>query len=77
MLGKKSHVNDFFNIIGFQLIVATVNDIIVVQNFLDIFPKYLAGIPLDRLVEFTINLVYGTTPVSKVPHSMVLNNFKS
>jgi hypothetical protein len=31
----------------------------------DVFPKDLPGIPLDRDIEFIIDLVPGTAPISK------------
>nr|GEU86062.1 zinc finger, CCHC-type, retrotransposon Gag domain protein [Tanacetum cinerariifolium] len=37
----------------------------VVQDFSDVFPKELSGIPPEREVEFGIELVSGTQPISK------------
>jgi hypothetical protein len=37
----------------------------VVRDFLDVFPEELPGMPLDREVEFVIDLLPGTTPISK------------
>ena len=34
------------------------------------FPEELPGMPPDRSVEFVIDLLPGTTPVSKRPYSM-------
>ena len=42
----------------------------VVIEFLDVFPKELRGMPPDRSVEFVIELLPGTAPVSKRPYSM-------
>ena len=36
----------------------------VVCEFLDVFPKDLPGLPLDREVEFSIELEPGTAPIS-------------
>jgi hypothetical protein len=38
-------------------------DILVVCEFLDVFPDDLLGMPPDRDVEFTIELQLGTTPI--------------
>nr|GEW19366.1 hypothetical protein [Tanacetum cinerariifolium] len=42
----------------------------VVQDFSDVFPKELPGIPSEREVEFGIELVPGTQPISKAPYRM-------
>ena len=34
------------------------------------FPKDLPGLPLELEMEFTIELVLGTTPISKAPWKM-------
>ena len=48
----------------------TLEDISIVRDFLDVFPNDLPGLPSDREVEFTIDLVLGTTPISKAPYRM-------
>ena len=47
-----------------------IEDIPVVQEFPDIFPEDLPGMPPDRELEFAIDLVLGTTPISKRPYRM-------
>ncbi|XP_040992676.1 uncharacterized protein LOC121239487 [Juglans microcarpa x Juglans regia] len=42
----------------------------VVREYLEIFPEDLPRFPLEREVEFTIELVPGTAPLSKVPYRM-------
>jgi hypothetical protein len=37
----------------------------VVSEFPDVFPEYLPGMPPERKVEFAIELLPGTTPISK------------
>ena len=37
----------------------------VVSEFPDVFPEELPGMPPERKVEFTIELIPGTTPISK------------
>ena len=39
----------------------------VVCEFLDVFLEDLPGLPLDREVEFSIELEPGTAPISKRP----------
>lgn len=45
-------------------------EILVVNKFVDVFPEELPGLPPDREVEFTIELAPGTAPVSKAPYRM-------
>ena len=47
-----------------------IEDIHVVREFPDVFPEDLPGLPPDREVEFSIDLVPGTTPISKAPYRM-------
>src|SRR5680860_1632172 len=42
----------------------------VVCDFPDVFPEELPGMPPDRSVEFVIELVPGTAPISKRPYRM-------
>ena len=52
------------------------NDIPVVREFSDVFPKDLPGIPIDREIEFSIDLLPGTSPISKAPYRMALTELK-
>jgi hypothetical protein len=45
-------------------------DIRLVCEYLDVFPEELPGMPPDRDVEFVIDLLLGTTPISKRPYKM-------
>ena len=40
-------------------------DVPVVREFADVFPYELPGMPPERDVEFTIDLVPGTKPIAK------------
>ncbi|XP_075486328.1 uncharacterized protein LOC142525931 [Primulina tabacum] len=48
-----------------------IEDIPIVCEFPDVFPEELPGTIPDREVEFEINLIPGTTPISKAPYRMV------
>ena len=37
----------------------------VVNEFLEVFPEDLPGLPPDREIEFIIELIPGTAPISK------------
>ena len=43
---------------------------VVVREFLDVFPEDLPGLPPDREVEFTIDVLSGTASISKIPYRM-------
>jgi hypothetical protein len=47
-----------------------IEEIPVVCEFLDGFPKELTELPPDRDVEFVIELMPGTRPVAKSPYRM-------
>jgi hypothetical protein len=40
----------------------------VIEEFMDVFPEELPGMPLEREVEFYIDLIPGTTPIAKRPY---------
>jgi hypothetical protein len=42
----------------------------VVNEFPDVFPEELAGMPPDRDIEFVIELKPGTVPIYKTPYRM-------
>ena len=48
----------------------SLEDILVVREFPDVFPNDLLDLPPEREVEFTIDLVLGTNPISKAPYRM-------
>jgi hypothetical protein len=45
-------------------------DIRVVSEFLDVFPEDLPGMPPDRDIEFSIELISSIAPISKRPYRM-------
>ena len=45
-------------------------DVLIVREFLSVFPDDLPGLPPDREVEFSIELLLGTPPISKVPYQL-------
>lgn len=45
-------------------------DMPVISEFPDVFPEELESLPPERKIEFKIDLVFGTTPISKTPYRM-------
>ena len=46
-------------------------DIPIIRDHLDVFPKDLPGLALEREMEFTIALAPRTTPISKTPYRKI------
>ena len=55
---------------------ANVNSIPVVGEFPDVFPDNLPRDLTDREIEFTVDVIPGTQPVSKAPYRMAPTELK-
>jgi hypothetical protein len=53
--------------------VTTLEEIRVVQEYPDVFPEDLPGMPPDCDIEFIIELLPETPPISKRPYRMPIN----
>jgi hypothetical protein len=53
-----------------QLDASQALEVPVVNEFPDVFPEVLPGMPPDRDIEFVIDLKPGTTPIYKTPYRM-------
>ncbi|XP_073018392.1 uncharacterized protein [Primulina eburnea] len=51
-------------------------DIDVVQDYPDVFEEDVPGLPPDREVEFVIDLIPGTAPISKAPYRLAPTEMK-
>ena len=49
---------------------AKIAEVPVVKDYLDVFPEELVSVPPEREVEFKIELMPGTMPISKTPYRM-------
>jgi hypothetical protein len=56
-----------------QMKVAALEEILVVQEYPDVFLEELPVMPPDRDIEFLIELLPGTPPISKRPYRMSVN----
>nr|GEW65928.1 hypothetical protein [Tanacetum cinerariifolium] len=54
----------------------SVKDIPIVNEFLDVFPEDLLGIPPKRQVEFRIDLIPGATSIAKNPYRLAPSEMK-
>ena len=53
-----------------------IGDVVVVKDYLNVFPEKLVYLPREKEVKFKIELMLGTTPISKTPYRMVPTEFK-
>ncbi|GJW97600.1 putative reverse transcriptase domain-containing protein [Tanacetum coccineum] len=51
-------------------------DVPIVRDFPDVFPKDLSGLPLTRQVEFQIDLIPGAAPVARAPYRLAPSKIK-
>ncbi|KAL0544235.1 hypothetical protein IC582_019348 [Cucumis melo] len=52
------------------------DDVPVVNEFREVFLDDLSGLPPDREIEFTIELLPGTAPISQAPYRMAPSELK-
>ncbi|WVZ75499.1 hypothetical protein U9M48_023545 [Paspalum notatum var. saurae] len=70
------HVSHTVNVAEAHLEAQALAKIPVACEYPDVFPEELPGLPPDRDVEFSIELVPGTAPVSRRPYRMAPNELK-
>jgi hypothetical protein len=63
----------FNRIVLNHLDVVSTLDITTVSEYPDVFPEELPGMPLDRKIEFVIELVPDTAPIFKRPYRIASN----
>ncbi|GKB65278.1 putative reverse transcriptase domain-containing protein [Tanacetum coccineum] len=51
-------------------------DVPIVQDFSEVFPEDLSGLPPARLVEFQIDLIPGAAPVARAPYRLAPSEMK-
>ena len=51
-------------------------DILVIKEFPDMFPKELLGLPPEREVDLVIEVLPRTTPISKAPYRVAPTELK-
>jgi hypothetical protein len=57
-------------IVSTSLDTLDISTILVMSEFVDVFPNEISGLPPEREVEFGIELLLGTTLISKTPYRM-------
>jgi hypothetical protein len=56
-----------------QMKVTALEEILVVQEYSDVFPEELTGMPPDRDIDFLIELLPKTPPISKRKYRIPVN----
>jgi uncharacterized protein YllA (UPF0747 family) len=56
----------------FNLEAKAIKEVLVVEEYPDVFPDELLGMPPDRGIEFIIDLIPRTAPIAKRPYRMAL-----
>ncbi|GKG48346.1 hypothetical protein Tco_0510231, partial [Tanacetum coccineum] len=51
-------------------------DVPVIRDFPEVFPKELPGLPPPRQVEFCIDLIPGDAPVARAPYRLAPSEMK-
>ncbi|GJW24530.1 putative reverse transcriptase domain-containing protein [Tanacetum coccineum] len=51
-------------------------DVPIVQDFPEVFPEDLSGLPPTRQVEFQIDLIPGAAPVARAPYRLAPSEMK-
>ena len=64
---RKACVGYLATVIETQSEEIRLEDISIVREFPDVFPYDLLGMPSNRKVEFSIDLVHGAGPISMAP----------
>ena len=54
----------------------TVEEVAVVNEYPNVFPEELLGMPPDQDVEFVIDLLPGTGPIAKRPYRMSVDELE-
>ncbi|KAM0869459.1 hypothetical protein ACQ4PT_040664 [Festuca glaucescens] len=76
---KRIHFKSTFEIKGSKvnsLKGVSMETVLVVREYPDVFPEELPGMPPDREVEFLIDLLPGTGPIAKRPYKMDVEELK-
>jgi hypothetical protein len=56
--------------------VTSIEEVPVICEYPDVFPKELPGMPPDIDLEFIIDLILGTAPIAKRPYRMAANELE-
>ena len=58
------------HVVDTKVVSLNISRIPVVRRYPEVFPKELPELPLEREIDFTIELIPGTGPISQPPYRM-------
>ena len=64
------------NVLDTKVVSPGVLDVPIVNEFLDVFPEELSGLPPQREVEFQIKTISGVAPIFITPYRMAPTELK-
>ena len=73
---RKGYQGYLVHVVDTRKEVLKLDDIPVVREFHDVSPKDLPGIPVDREIEFSIDVLPGISPILKAPYRMAPTELK-
>ena len=59
-----------------SILATSIDEVLVVCEYPDVFPKELLGMSPDRDLEFIIDLIPRTAPIVKRPYRMAANELE-
>ena len=59
----------------FSIEAKSLEEVPVVNEYPDVFPEELPGMPPDRDIELVIDLALGTSPIAKKPYRMTVSEW--
>ena len=59
----------------FSMEAKSLEGVPVVNEYSDVFPEELPGMPPDRDIELVIDLALGTSPIAKKPYRMAVSEW--
>ena len=73
---RKGYIYHLVRVHDIKAEAATLQSVSVVNEFPDVFPEELPGLPPKRKIEFTIDVLLDTQPISIPPYRMALAELK-
>ncbi|KAI3686167.1 hypothetical protein L1987_79840 [Smallanthus sonchifolius] len=67
---RKKYIAFLAHIVQKDVKEKSIQDIPIIRDFLEVFPKDLSGLPPVRQVEFRIDLIPGANPIARAPYCL-------
>ena len=58
------------HVVDTKVVSPSISSIPVVRRYPEVFPEELLGLPPEREIDFTIDLILGMEPISQPPYRM-------